>query len=256
MAIAHFYNQYWVSLHSKQVNLTSDVINMVLLNSSYVPDKGNHRYYSDLTNELPTGGGYTQGGKTISSLGINVTNTNDVQTLTIYGSPTGGTFTLTFIDNTGFSGTTSALPYNPTAAQIQTALLALPNIGSNNVAVAGTDLTGPFTITFQQSLGATALPVLGYTDSLIGGTNVSIGIEHTIPGSGTIALSGASAIWTGATFPSPNAARYGVLVDTTPGQPSADPLIGFVDFCADQSPSNGTLSVTWAANGIGTVTSL
>jgi len=53
---------------------------------------------------------------------------NDVQTLSVTGTATGGTFTLTL-----GSYTTSALNWNATAAQVQAALLALPNLGSNNV---------------------------------------------------------------------------------------------------------------------------
>lgn len=252
MAIAHFYNQYWNSLSNKQVNLTSDVIKMVLLTSAYTPNKGTHRFYSDLTNELATANGYTNGGQTITSMAVAVTNTNDVQTVTINGGPTGGTFTLAFTDNTGTVQTTAPITAGvslPTAATVQTALLALSNIGSNNVAVTGS-AGGPFTVTFQQSLGATLLPILGHTDSLTGGAAPNVSIAHTTPGVGTIAITGANASWPTSTF----TAHYGVLVDTTPGTAATDPLIGFVDFCVDQSPSNGTLSVTWAASGIGTVT--
>lgn len=60
---------------------------------------------------------------------------SQVQTLKITGSPTGGTFTLT-------SGTaTSALPYNATAAQVQTALEALASVGGGNVTVTGTSIS-------------------------------------------------------------------------------------------------------------------
>jgi hypothetical protein len=103
-------------------------------------------------------------------------------------------------------------------------------------------------------LGATLLPALGHTDSLGGGTTPNVSIAHTTPGVGTIAISGANASWPNATFTAPNAARYGVLVDMTPGTAATDPLIGFTDFGVDQSPSNGTFSVSWAASGIGTVT--
>jgi hypothetical protein len=105
-------------------------------------------------------------------------------------------------------------------------------------------------VTFQQSLGATLLPILGHTDSLTGGSSPSVSVSHTTLGVGTIAITGANASWPSSTF----TAHYGVLVDVTPGSSSTDPLIGFVDFCVDQSPSNGTLSVTWAESGIGTVT--
>lgn len=251
MTIAHFYNQFWVSLYSKQINIVSDTLKMVLLTSSYIPNKGTHRYYSDLTNELSTAGGYTNGGQTISSMAIAVSNTNDVQTITVNGSPTGGTSTLTFTDNAGTSANTNPItcgPSLPTAATVQSALLALPNIGSSNVAVTGSN-GGPFACTFQQSLGAQLLPLMGHTDSLIGGSSPNLSITHTTPGVGTIAISGATATWGSATF----TARYAVLVDVTPGTPSTDPLIGFVDFCTDQSPSAGTFSVNWAPGGIGNI---
>ena len=45
---------------------------------------------------------------------------------------TGGTFTLTFNGQT-----TAALPYNATAAQIDTALEALSNVGANNIQTSG-----------------------------------------------------------------------------------------------------------------------
>lgn len=56
------------------------------------------------------------------------------QTIMTYGQPTGGTFTLSF----GY--TTSALNYNATASQVQTALQALGSIGAGNVICSG----GPF----------------------------------------------------------------------------------------------------------------
>src|SRR5260370_13519041 len=57
---------------------------------------------------------------------------DELQTVTITGGPTGGTFTLTFGGNT-----TSALNWNCTAAQMQTALQALASIGANNALVTG-----------------------------------------------------------------------------------------------------------------------
>jgi hypothetical protein len=251
MAIAHFYNQYWISLNAKLINLTSDTLKLMLLTNLYVPNKGTHKFQSDLTNEVANGNGYTTGGQTIGSIAAALTNTNDVQTVTINGSPTGGTFTLGFTDNTGTLATTSAITAGaslPTAATVQAALLALPNIGSANVAVTGS-AGGPFTVTFQQSLGAQLLPILAHTDSLTGGSSPTVSIAHTTPGAGTLAITGANASWPSSTF----TAHYAALVDTTPGTAGTNPLIGFVDFVVDQSPSNGTLSVTWNASGIGTV---
>ena len=62
---------------------------------------------------------------------------NDVQTLSLSGNPTGGTFTLSFGGQT-----TAAIPFNATAAQVQAALQALSSIGAGNVACAGGPLPG------------------------------------------------------------------------------------------------------------------
>ena len=65
--------------------------------------------------------GYTQ--KYVSG----VDNPNVFQKVAITGSPTGGFFTLTFEGDT-----TGPIPFDATAAQVQAALEALPNIGPGN----------------------------------------------------------------------------------------------------------------------------
>ena len=86
----------------------------------------------------------------------------------------------------------------------------------------------------------------GYTT---GGITISpLTVTYT---GATNKLSISSAInpsWTSSTF----TARYGIIYDSTPG--TNKPLLGYVDFGADQSPSNGTLSLTWDVNGICYVT--
>jgi hypothetical protein len=54
--------------------------------------------------------------------------TNEVQSLAISGTPTGGTFRLAFK-----SVSTANIAYNATAAAVQAALEALSTIGSGNV---------------------------------------------------------------------------------------------------------------------------
>jgi hypothetical protein len=68
--------------------------------------------------------------------------------------------------------------------------------------------------------------------------------------SNVVTITGANASWPASTFTATHAALY----DSTPATDATRPLIGFVDFGGAQSPSNGTLSVTWNASGIGTVT--
>jgi len=54
------------------------------------------------------------------------------------------------------------------------------------------------------------------------------------------------AAWTSSTFD----CRYGVIVDTTPGTAATNPLIGYLDFGEDVSPSAGSLTITFHAEGI------
>lgn len=98
---------------------------------------------------------------------------DEVQTLTITGSPTGGTFTLTFGGQT-----TAALNWNATAAQVQSALQALSSIGTNNALVTGGPGPGTaFSVEFTGTLGFASQALITLTtNSLTGGTlpNVSI----------------------------------------------------------------------------------
>jgi hypothetical protein len=50
--------------------------------------------------------------------------------------------------------------------------------------------------------------------------------------------------WTNSTL----TARYAVIYDDSPA--SNKPLLGYVDFGADQSSSSGNFTITWDANGI------
>jgi hypothetical protein len=83
---------------------------------------------------------------------------NDVQTLTITGSPTGGTFTIT-----SGSYTTAGIAFNATAAAVQSALLALPPFGVN--AVQTLSLTGFTGGTFILSYQSQATPPLSFTST-------------------------------------------------------------------------------------------
>jgi hypothetical protein len=96
------------------------------------------------------------------------------------------------------------------------------------------DITNEVSGTGYTAAGATvSSPTIAYT----GGTNV-------------LNISGGNVSWASATF----TARYAVVYDSTPASDATRPLIGYVDFGADQSPSNGTLAITWNAGGIATVT--
>ena len=102
------------------------------------------------------------------------TGTNEIQTIAVDGTPTGGTFYLTFNGSR-----TTDLAYNADAATIQAALLKLSSIGkddsgNNNVACGGGALPGtPVTVTFQNDLGGQRVPLMNAADSELtgGGTN-------------------------------------------------------------------------------------
>ena len=104
---------------------------------------------------------------------------SDVQTLSITGSPTGGTFTLTFNGQT-----TAAIAFNATAAQVQAALTALSTIGPDNLACTGGPLpTTNVTITFVGSVAFAAQPPITVgNNALTGGTNPTPTVAHTTTG--------------------------------------------------------------------------
>lgn len=107
------------------------------------------------------------------------TNANDVQTVSITGTPTGGTFTLTF---NGL--TTAAIKFNATSAEVVTALAALTNIGPLNVKGSGGALPGtPVVITFEGLLGNEPQNVMTASGAgLTGGTTPAVSVAHTTPG--------------------------------------------------------------------------
>jgi Concanavalin A-like lectin/glucanases superfamily len=87
----------------------------------------------------------------------------DVQTLSINGNPIGGWFTL------AFNNQATAVRYNATAAQVQAALTALPNIGANNLICTGGPLPGAITITFAAALAPGPQPlILICSNNLVG----------------------------------------------------------------------------------------
>lgn len=111
--------------------------------------------------------------------------TNEVQTVTITGSPTGGTFTLTFN-----SQTTAGIAYNATAATVRTALEALSNINPGDVTVTGS-AGGPYTVTFGgQYLGDNTAQMTASAAGLTGGTSPAVNVATTTGGGTATATDG------------------------------------------------------------------
>jgi hypothetical protein len=105
------------------------------------------------------------------------TATNEVQTLTIAGAPTGGTFSLTFQ-----GATTPALAYNAAPAAVQTALQALSTIGSGNATVTGTAGVS-YVVTFAGALANQNVGSLVPVGTFTGGTTPAINVATTTGGS-------------------------------------------------------------------------
>lgn len=107
--------------------------------------------------------------------GAPVDGADEVQTITVSGSPTGGTFKLRFGNHV-----TADIAHNADAAAIDAALEALPNIGAGGVAVTG---GGPFTATFGGNLAKKALPLMElYENSLEGDGDEDVALAEDTPG--------------------------------------------------------------------------
>lgn len=111
--------------------------------------------------------------------------TSEVQTVTITGTPTGGTFRLTFDGHQ-----TAPIAYNATSADLETALENLPNLGAADVAVTGGPGPGtPYTVTFAATLGNVPQMTLS-NNSLTGGVAPTVVIVTTTPGVNPVTMPG------------------------------------------------------------------
>ena len=117
------------------------------------------------------------------------TGTAEVQTVTITGAPTGGTFTLTA---TGY-GTTGPIAFNASAATVSGALSGI--FGPGKAVVTGAN-GGPWTVTFSSSLGN--VPQMTATSSLTGGTAPAVTVTTGTPG---VTPAPAAGVWGYATGP-------------------------------------------------------
>jgi hypothetical protein len=112
--------------------------------------------------------------------------TAEVQTVTITGTPTGGTFTLTFQGET-----TAAIAYNATASAVEAALEALSVINAGDVAVTGGPGPGTaYTVTFGgQYHGENVAQMTTSGASLTGGSTPASAVT-TGTGGGSSATNG------------------------------------------------------------------
>ncbi len=110
---------------------------------------------------------------------------NEVQTITITGSPTGGELgVLSFGGvSTGDPSVDATLPYNATAAQVLAAIEGLPYLGESEemlyIGVGNATVTGPtsgvYTVTFVGQLAGANMPQLQVTGAAFtGGTSPAV----------------------------------------------------------------------------------
>lgn len=127
---------------------------------------------------------YGQAGRIIKSGGAPVNGTNAVHTITLGGTPTGGTFTLTLNGET-----TAAITWTATDAtlvsRIDTAIEALPSVGTSGVVTAAGTVSsgiGTVTVTFSgTNVAKRPIAVMTATSSLTG-TSPTVTVGSTTTG--------------------------------------------------------------------------
>ena len=132
------------------------------------------------------------------------TITDEVQTLTVTGAPTGGTFTVTYSGQT--TGTSA---YNASAATVQTALEGLSNIAAGEAVVTGS-AGGPWTVTFAGTLADTNVDAMTTDAALLtGGSTPDVVVATSTAGGSTTNLTG----------PIPTVAGSQLVARGTPEEP-------------------------------------
>jgi len=122
---------------------------------------------SIIKGDLETASAITVGDLTVTNVQL-AGSLNEIQTITITGNPTSGTFTLTIAGET-----TAPIPYNATATQVQNALNSLMALAGVTVTKSGS-LPGDviYTVTFGGASGGQDWEELvPDTTNLVGGSN-------------------------------------------------------------------------------------
>ena len=108
---------------------------------------------------------------------------NAVQTISVTGSPTGGTFKLNATAPGGSSTATAAIAYNASAATVQTALVTI--FGSGNVVCSGGSLPATaVACTFQGTAASQAITLMTKNSTAFtGGSSPNVSVANTTVGS-------------------------------------------------------------------------
>lgn len=116
--------------------------------------------------------------------GVPGAGTSEVQTLTIGGTPDGGTFKLEF-DGEKTAAISWSSTNNTLRDNVDAALEALPNVGTGNVTVAVGTMTagiGTLTITFAGDLASKAVNLITVALNSLTGTSPTLAVAETTPG--------------------------------------------------------------------------
>lgn len=131
-----------------------------------------------------SGGKIIEGGYgPILNAGAPSAGVDEIQTITIGGTPTGGTFTLTFEGHTSGAITWSATN-NTLIANVDAALEAMPNIGTGGVTTADSTLSsgiGDLLVTFTGNNAKKNVGLMTATSSLTG-TAPTVAVATTTAG--------------------------------------------------------------------------
>ncbi len=134
-------------------------------NKAYVPRRASNNGADDVFHELTT----------------TVTTVTETQTIVISGTPTSGSYTVTYDGRTS-----GAIAYNANQAAVQAALRAIPGLDKVTVVTTGSAPNYTHTVTMTAAggaLGGSSPPQMTSTDGMSGGTHA---IAHATTVAGTV----------------------------------------------------------------------
>lgn len=152
----------------------------------FVGLRGVYGYFNDLSVDISRGEVSVDSSFRSRAVGTGViAPISEVQTITITGSPTGGTFTITLPFAIGGSGTTAGIAYNASAATVKSAIVA---IAGGKFTTDDLDVTGgpgpgtPWVVTFKGRYAQQNLAIMTCASSLTGGSSPTVGASETTAG--------------------------------------------------------------------------
>lgn len=113
---------------ARRVDWATDTIKVALCTSSFTPNQDTNTYYSDITNEVANGSGYTTGGATLGTKSVNYDATSNVMSLrAATTSWSSATFTARY-----------AVVYKDTGSASTSPVLGYVDFGGNETVSSGT----------------------------------------------------------------------------------------------------------------------